>query len=67
MFEYLLSFFGCKHTNYSFPRTKNGVTYTVCLECGKERKYDFKQMRHVKLEKEDAEKLHCQFYGASLV
>ncbi|MBV9573425.1 MAG: hypothetical protein JOY93_05180 [Acidobacteriales bacterium] len=50
------TFFGCSHSRYSFPitlRSKslrrvgssiNGA-YVVCLDCGKEFPYDWKQMR----------------------
>lgn len=48
--------FGCWHKNYSFPITARGIkrrtpaasvtgTYVVCLECGKEFPYDWKQMK----------------------
>jgi hypothetical protein len=48
--------FGCYHKNYSFPITrKRGQrvspataltgTYVVCLDCGKEFPYDWKEMR----------------------
>jgi len=48
--------FGCWHPRYSFPITvKRGVhrsraasvtgTYVVCLECGKEMPYDWKEMK----------------------
>jgi len=48
--------FGCWHTNYSFPITVKDKshpaahltgTYVVCLECGKEFAYDWKQMKVV--------------------
>ena len=50
--------FGCWHNNYSFPiSTKSGQrrsqaaqatgTYVVCLDCGKEFGYDWKQMKVV--------------------
>ena len=49
--------FGCWHSNYSFPITaKVGArgkaaqvtgTYVVCLDCGKEFPYDWKQMKVV--------------------
>jgi hypothetical protein len=49
--------FGCSHSNYSFPRTvRRGErsaaasvtgTYVVCLKCGKEMPYDWKQMKVV--------------------
>ncbi|HWZ83918.1 MAG TPA: hypothetical protein VNW47_14905 [Terriglobales bacterium] len=48
--------FGCWHSRYSFPmtaragsrRNKPGArlgTYVVCLDCGKEFDYDWKEMR----------------------
>ena len=48
--------FGCWHKNISFPQThKRGErrsaaasqtgTYVVCLDCGREFAYDWKQMR----------------------
>ncbi|HUE53645.1 MAG TPA: hypothetical protein VMO80_14975 [Terriglobales bacterium] len=49
--------FGCWHTRYSFPLTvrpgsgKRGSaaaqhgTYVVCLDCGKEFGYDWKEMK----------------------
>jgi hypothetical protein len=49
--------FGCSHNRYSFPITvKKGKraraafptgTYVVCLNCGKEMPYDWKQMKIV--------------------
>jgi len=50
--------FGCWHNHYSFPITvRPGVrrtaaasltgTYVVCLDCGKEFAYDWKEMRVV--------------------
>jgi predicted transcriptional regulator len=50
--------FGCSHTNYSFPQTvKSGQrrseaasvtgTYVVCLSCGKEFPYDWRNMKVV--------------------
>ena len=50
--------FGCWHNNYSFPLSaKSGQrrnqaaqatgTYVVCLDCGKEFAYDWKQMKVV--------------------
>ena len=51
------AFFGCWHNHYSFPITvKKGRrspaafatgTYVVCLDCGKELSYDWKQMKIV--------------------
>jgi hypothetical protein len=48
--------FGCWHSRYSFPiTTRRGAsrskaaaqtgTYVVCLDCGKELPYDWKQMK----------------------
>jgi hypothetical protein len=49
--------FGCGHKHYSFPITVNKGrrsaaasitgTYVVCLDCGKEFPYDWKEMRIV--------------------
>ena len=50
------AFFGCWHARYSFPitvqrgkrRSKAASvtgTYVVCLDCGKEMPYDWKQMK----------------------
>jgi len=51
-------FFGCWHARYSFPITvRTGSrrikaasltgTYVVCLDCGKELPYDWKEMKVV--------------------
>ena len=50
-------FFGCWHRKRSFPITTRGSrrsaaaqvtgTYVVCLDCGKEFPYDWKQMKLV--------------------
>lgn len=51
-------FFGCWHTNLSFPITIHSAarrsaaasltgTYVVCLDCGKEFAYDWHQMKIV--------------------
>lgn len=58
MFSRILdAVFGCVHSHYSFPITvKRGKrnaaalvtgTYVVCLDCGKEMPYDWKQMKVV--------------------
>jgi hypothetical protein len=50
--------FGCWHKNYSFPITSKEArhhteaaavtgTYVVCLDCGKEFPYDWRQMKVV--------------------
>ncbi len=63
MFSRVLdAFFGCWHSHYSFPITvKRGRrsaaalvtgTYVVCLDCGKEMPYDWKQMKFVGSEAE---------------
>ena len=65
MFSRLLSsLFGCWHGHYSFPITvKKGRrspaafptgTYVVCLDCGEEFPYDWKQMKIVSLRPERA-------------
>jgi len=51
--------FGCNHKKLSFPITVRGArqrsraasltgTYVVCLECGQEFPYDWKQMKVVR-------------------
>jgi hypothetical protein len=48
--------FGCRHSNYGFPRTTRPTskrsaaaaltgTYVACLDCGKELPYDWAGMR----------------------
>ena len=39
--------FGCPHSRTTFPLTAKSPkrTYVVCLECGKEFEYDWKEMR----------------------
>ena len=61
MFSKLLDvFFGCWHSHYSFPITvRTGSrrikaasatgTYVVCLDCGRELPYDWKEMKVVSL------------------
>ena len=50
--------FGCTHKHYTFPMSaragnlrpaaaKLTGAYVVCLECGKEFPYDWKQMRRI--------------------
>jgi hypothetical protein len=56
--------FGCWHKHYSFPITvKKGRrsaaalltgTYVVCLDCGRELAYDWKEMRVVEVDEERA-------------
>ena len=56
--KFMDAVFGCWHTHYSFPITVRGTrqgclpnerkgTYVVCLDCGREFPYDWKQMRVV--------------------
>lgn len=58
-------FFGCSHRNYSFPITaKRGRrrspaaaltgTYVVCLDCGKEFPYDWREMKVLSMPKQEA-------------
>jgi len=65
MFSRILeAFFGCIHNHYSFPITLKKQrrsaaaavtgTYVVCLDCGKEMPYDWKQMKIVSLRPERA-------------
>lgn len=57
--------FGCWHKNYSFPITaKPGKTrsdaasltgtYVVCLDCGKEFPYDWREMKVVSMPRKNA-------------
>ncbi len=57
--------FGCTHKLCSFPITVRGKlrrseaasvtgTYVVCLDCGKEFPYDWKEMKIVKPQSSDA-------------
>jgi hypothetical protein len=61
-------FFGCWHRRYSFPFTVRSSsrrsqaaaltgTYVVCLDCGKELPYDWKEMRVVSSPEERREYL----------
>jgi len=57
MFSRLMeAMFGCRHARYSFPitvragsrRTQTGQragTYVACLDCGKEFRYDWQEMK----------------------
>jgi len=65
MFSQILdALFGCGHSRYSFPMTvKKGKrsaaalptgTYVVCLDCGREMPYDWKQMKIVRVATEPA-------------
>jgi len=57
MIEALIdTLFGCRHSNYSFPitiraRSRRSAaasitgTYVVCLDCGKELPYDWREMK----------------------
>lgn len=55
MLGFLDILFGCYHKNISFPLTKKRGqlsraaaltgTYVVCLDCGKEFAYDWKEMK----------------------
>ena len=57
MFKLLDVLFGCSHKRYTFPLSAKGPhrseaaamtgTYVVCLDCGKEFAYDWRQMKVV--------------------
>ncbi|MGO9402406.1 MAG: hypothetical protein ACLPVW_02920 [Terriglobales bacterium] len=59
MFSKLLdAMFGCRHSRYTFPITvragsrrtpqaQRTGTYVACLDCGKEFRYDWREMRIV--------------------
>jgi RNase P subunit RPR2 len=57
--------FGCRHARYSFPLTvRAGVrrdsavrrtgTYVTCLDCGREFRYDWQQMKIMKSQPKEA-------------
>jgi len=49
MIRWLSAFlFGCFHQRTTFPLTMNGETHVTCLECGKEIRYDWREMRVAK-------------------
>jgi hypothetical protein len=63
------SFFGCGHSNYTFPITtrpgsrRNSAamltgTYVVCLDCGKEFPYDWQEMKVVTSSAEKHHRVH---------
>jgi hypothetical protein len=66
MFENMLDYlFGCSHKNYSFPITAKSAkrhtpaasvtgTYVVCLDCGKEFPYDWREMKVVAMPRKTA-------------
>ena len=63
---------GCRHDDYSFPITMtdgNGhkLTYTTCVDCGLQRKYDIKRMRHAEFERGEDRQLACPNYGQGVV
>jgi hypothetical protein len=56
MLRFVASIFGCVHAHMTFPRTVTRPgqvpnTYVVCLDCGREFPYDWKQMKMMKSEK----------------
>lgn len=59
--------FGCNHASYGWPITKQGITYRVCLECGKERKYDWRRMRFVGFDRGEERKLQASGFGAGVI
>ena len=64
------TFFGCLHSKCSFPITvrpgtqKNGAarltgTYVVCLDCGREFAYDWREMKVISShEEKNRQRLH---------
>jgi len=57
--SFIISLFGCAHSRCTFPITAAkqfhyrpegesfALTYVVCLDCGKEFRYDWQQMKVV--------------------
>jgi hypothetical protein len=54
--KFMDAMFGCRHARYSFPITvrpgsrraqaaQRAGTYVACLDCGKEFRYDWQEMR----------------------
>jgi hypothetical protein len=70
MIEALIdTFFGCRHSNYSFPITirprsrRNSAasltgTYVACLDCGKEFPYDWQEMKVITSSAEEWNRAH---------
>ena len=66
MFSKLMdAMFGCRHARYSFPITirsgsgraavaRRTGTYVACLDCGKEFRYDWQEMKIVGSQARDA-------------
>jgi hypothetical protein len=50
--------FGCSCQNLTFPITRNGETYRVCLDCGKEYKFDWLTMSLGEVRETDAGRTH---------
>jgi hypothetical protein len=63
--------FGCSHANFSFPMTRRlgggRITTRVCLDCGREKRYDWQAMKFVPFEAGEERKLRAPSYGASLL
>ncbi len=44
--SWLMSLLGrCRHERYTWPQTKQGQTYVVCLSCGSKSAYSWELMR----------------------
>jgi len=70
------AFFGCWHSEYSFPitvragqRRNNAAaatgTYVVCLNCGREFAYDWQQMKIVDSSEPVARPMHSLAHKTS--
>jgi hypothetical protein len=66
MFSKLMdAMFGCRHARYSFPITlragsrrnptaQGSGTYVACLDCGKEFRYDWQEMKVMRSQAREA-------------
>jgi hypothetical protein len=66
MFAKFVDFmFGCRHARYSFPltvraglrrypTTQHTGTYVTCLDCGREFRYDWQEMKVVRSQPREA-------------
>lgn len=71
--DFLELFFGCWHKRYSFPITakpgqRRGAaavtgTYVVCLDCGKEFPYDWREMRVINAPSEAGAAIAVESYA----
>jgi exosome complex RNA-binding protein Csl4 len=61
--SFLSYLFGCSHSNYSWPIKRKNIIYVTCFDCGKELKYDWKEMKLLKLDTIEERRIRCDNYG----